>query len=272
MVTHDGRLAVGLLLLLALSVTVLWLVRVPLRRSVLVAGGRAALQLAVLGIVLKAVFAAPASVGLVLAVMLGTASVTAARRLRGLPGAGRAVLLSSLAGALPTLAIVFGTGALEPSARYVVALGGIVLGGTMTACTLAGRQLLAGLRSRREEVEGWLAIGATSRQAVVDVVRTSVAEALLPGLDQTRTVGLVTLPGAFVGALFGGASPAQAARFQLVVLVALVTAQTLSAAALTYLLGAPRQLPEPVAIPVRRVRGDGGGRRAAGVPGGSAAR
>ena len=138
MVTHDGRLAVGLLLLLALSVTVLWLVRVPLRRSVLVAGGRAALQLAVLGVVLKAVFAAPASVGLVLAVMLATASLTAARRLRGLPGAGRAVLLSSLAGALPTLGIVFGTGALEPSARYVVALGGIVLGGTMTACD-AGR-------------------------------------------------------------------------------------------------------------------------------------
>ncbi|MFI6743032.1 ABC transporter permease [Nonomuraea sp. NPDC050451] len=34
----------------------------------------------------------------------------------------------------------------------------------------------------------------------------------MPALDQTRTVGLVTLPNAFVGMLLGGASPAVAAR------------------------------------------------------------
>jgi len=35
----------------------------------------------------------------------------------------------------------------------------------------------------------------------------AAALALVPGLDQTRTVGLVTLPGAFVGVLLAGASP-----------------------------------------------------------------
>jgi putative ABC transport system permease protein len=33
----------------------------------------------------------------------------------------------------------------------------------------------------------------------------------VPVLDQTRTVGLVTLPGAFVGVLLGGGSPARPA-------------------------------------------------------------
>jgi putative ABC transport system permease protein len=51
-------------------------------------------------------------------------------------------------------------------------------------------------------------------------------------LDQTRTTGLVTLPGAFVGALFGGASPLQAARFQLVVLVGLLVAESVAAVVL----------------------------------------
>lgn len=46
--------------------------------------------------------------------------------------------------------------------------------------------------------------------------------ALIPGLDQTRTVGLVTLPGAFVGTLLGGASPMEAAALQLVVLVGIL--------------------------------------------------
>jgi putative ABC transport system permease protein len=118
-----------------------------------------------------------------------------------------------------------------------------VLGGTMTACTLAGRNLLSGLRARRDEVEGWLALGATPRQAVVPIARTAAGEALVPAIDQTRTVGLVTLPGAYVGALFGGASPLGAARFQLVVLVALLAAEALAASSITWLLGAPTKLP-----------------------------
>ena len=76
----------------------------------------------------------------------------------------------------------------------------------MTASTLAGRRFLAELQARRAEVEGKLALGATMRQATADLVTVAVTEALVPALDQTRTTGLVTLPGAFVGALFGGAT------------------------------------------------------------------
>ncbi|MBL7626977.1 ABC transporter permease, partial [Frankia sp. CN6] len=108
-----------------------------------------------------------------------------------------------------------------------------------------GRRRLDGRRRRLDEVEAALALGATPRRAVADIARTAASEALLPALDQTRTVGLVTLPGAFVGALLGGASPADAARFQLVVLVALLTAETYAAAILVWLLGAPRTLPYP---------------------------
>lgn len=239
----DLRLGIALVLLLGAAVGALHLAGVRIRRQVVVAAVRAAVQLAVIGVVLGVVFRYPGAAALVLLVMLTTATRTAARRLRDFTGAPRAVLLSSLAGALTTLVVAFGTGAVDFSVRYIVSLGGIVLGGTMTACTLAGRQLLGGIRSRREEVEGWLALGATSRQAVRDIARTAAGEALLPAIDQTRTVGLVTLPGAFVGALFGGASPGSAARFQLVVLVGLLAAEAVAAVTLTWLLGAPQPLP-----------------------------
>ena len=85
-------------------------------------------------------------------------------------------------------------------------------------------------------MEAWLALGATGRQAVVPFVPAAVREALLPAVDQTRTTGLVTLPGAFVGSLAGGASPAEAARFQLAVLAALLAAQAVSAVVLLRLL------------------------------------
>lgn len=46
-----------------------------------------------------------------------------------------------------------------------------------------------------------------------------------PAMDQTRTVGLVTLPGAFVGVLSGSGDPAQAAAAQVLVLIGLLAAE-----------------------------------------------
>jgi putative ABC transport system permease protein len=209
-----------------------------------VAAVRAAAQLTVVALALRGVFAAPVFVVLVLAVMFGVATWTAPPRLRGTPVAGRAVVLACGAGAVVAVGTICGLPVLDRSVRTLVAVSGIVVGGTMTAATLTGRRLTEGLRRRRDEVEAWLALGATPRRAVQDIARDAAAEALVPALDQTRTVGLVTLPGAFVGALLGGASAEGAARFQLVVLVGLLCAESITAVLLAWLLGAPRVLPE----------------------------
>jgi putative ABC transport system permease protein len=71
----------------------------------------------------------------------------------------------------------------------------------MTAVTLTCRRLAGGIHRRRDEIEAWLSIGATQRQALRDITRYAIVEAAVPGLDTTRTVGLVTLPGAVAGAL-----------------------------------------------------------------------
>ncbi len=63
----------------------------------------------------------------------------------------------------------------------------------------------------------------------MEVVRPTAGDALLPGLDQTRTVGLVTLPGAFVGVLLASGSAVQAGAVQILVLAGLLLAQTLAA-------------------------------------------
>jgi putative ABC transport system permease protein len=251
---HDLRLALALATLLAMGCGALTVARVRVRREVVVAAARAVVQLAVIAVALGAVFRYPLTAGVVLLVMVTAATLTAGGRLAGFPRARRSVAVAVLAGAVPTLAVVFATGAQDLTARNVVATGGIVIGGAMTASSLAGRNMLAGMRHRRAEIEGWLALGATARQATADVVRTAVGEALVPAVDQTRTVGLVTLPGAFVGALAGGASPGQAARFQLTVLVALLCAQALATTTLGRLLGAPHQLPLDAPAASGRVR------------------
>lgn len=247
LMSADIRLVAGLLALLAIGCTALALAGVPQQRAIITAAIRAVLQLALVAAALRGVFAAPVTVIAVVAVMFSVAVWTAARRLRGgVTGAGIGpVALSCAAGAAVAIGIIVGLPTLSRDVRTLVAVSGIVMGGTMTAATLTGRRLTDGLRRRRDEVEAWLALGATPRQAVRAIARDSVFEALVPALDQTRTVGLVTLPGAFVGALLGGASATSAARFQIVVLVGLICAEAITATLLAWLLGAPRTLPDP---------------------------
>ena len=53
-----------------------------------------------------------------------------------------------------TIELICGLPVLDRSVCTLVAVTGIVVGGTMTAATLTGRRLLEGLRRRRDEVEG----------------------------------------------------------------------------------------------------------------------
>ncbi len=220
-------LAVVLVALALLGATVAALGRLGVGRRIITAVLRAAIQLAVVSTVIAVVLRSlPLTAGFV-SLMYLIASGTSARRLtrsaRGL-WAG----LSIGAGVLPALGLILGSGLVPFRGISIVPIAGILIGGAMTATSLSGRRALDELQARRGEYEAALALGFTSRDAALEVCRPSAAQALVPGLDQTRTVGLVTLPGAFVGVLLGGASPAAAGAAQLLVLVALLAVQSIA--------------------------------------------
>jgi len=79
--------------------------------------------------------------------------------------------------------------------------------------------------------------------AIGEVIERRLSEALVPALDQTRTVGLVTLPGAFVGVLLGGGTPVQAGATQVLVLLGLLAAETITVVVAYQHMKASRLLP-----------------------------
>ncbi|MGV8884737.1 MAG: ABC transporter permease [Microbacteriaceae bacterium] len=204
---------------------------------------RACVQLGILSVLLTGIIDNPVWVGLFLAVMITAATWVVVRRLNS-PWRDALVLGSIvlIAAAVPVI-IVFATGAIEFSGRYALALAGIVIGNTMTVVTLTGRTLLRSIVTDRDEIEGWLALGANPREATRRVARASASTALIPSTDQTRTTGIVTLPGAFVGAVFAGASPLDAAQFQLLVLASILLSAAIGATLVTARFGAPTLLP-----------------------------
>jgi putative ABC transport system permease protein len=212
-------------------------------RPIGVAAARAALQLTAVSAVLVVVLRSLWLSALFVLLMLTVAAVTSARRVTGAglrsPGAGDRVATTAVPigfGALPVLALVLATGTVPLRGVAVIPIGGILIGGAMTATSLAGRRLFDELRQRRGEIEAALALGFLPRDAVLEIVRPAAATALVPALDQTRTVGLVTLPGAYVGVLLGGGSAVQAGAAQLLVLIGLLAAETVAVWIVTELI------------------------------------
>jgi putative ABC transport system permease protein len=197
--------------------------------SVPAAALRGAAQLAVVSLVLAAALRHLWSAVAVLLVMFAAASVTAARRSK----AGRSGLWLTVALAVGITAVLtpmLASGVVPLEGVALIPIGGIVLGNAMTSTSLAAKRALDSIDHRRGEVEAALSLGLDERDSRMLVVQDVAADALLPGLDQTRTVGLVTLPGAFVGVLLASGSAVQAGAVQILVLVGLLLAQTCSVA------------------------------------------
>ncbi|NUU23932.1 MAG: ABC transporter permease [Streptomycetaceae bacterium] len=215
--------------LLLAAVAVAALTHLGHGKGVLVAGVRAALQLLVVSAVITQVVDFWWATLLFLALMCLVAAATASGRVTG-RRLEPWLAVPLLAGAVPVLLLLAATRLMPFDGLVVIPIAGSQLGGALTATVLAGRRALEELSVRKGEVEAAIALGLLDRDARLEICRPAASGALIPALDQTRTVGLVTLPGAFVGMLLGGASPVDAGAVQLFVLIALLATEAVAIA------------------------------------------
>lgn len=224
--TVGWPLVAGLIALVALTVVVSWRGRLGIGREAIVAVGRAVVQLAIVASVIAIVLRNWWSAVLFAVVMFCVAVWTASGRIDARPCIGW--IAGAMGSAVISVtAIVFASGASPFTGPAIVPIVGIVIGNTMTAVGLAGRRFFEAIDADRNQIEAALALGLQRAFAINLVIERRADLAMTPILDQTRTVGLVTLPGAFVGVLLGGGSAAQAAASQILVLVGILAAQTI---------------------------------------------
>lgn len=243
-------LAIALVLLVAVAVVASLAGRVRLERQIVIASLRAVGQLAVVSLVITAAVQHLAGAAAFVLLMFVVAVVTTTGRV----DARRAwpwTVLAMLAGVVPVLGIVFASGAAPLNGITLISLAGIVIGNMMTAHTLAGRRCFAELRSNIPTYEAALSLGLPRSDAIGEVIQPVVAESLIPNLDQTRTVGLVTLPGAFIGVLLGGGSPLQAGAAQVLVLLGIMAGQGVTVTVAALLMRSGRLLPADLAARLR---------------------
>src|SRR5436190_13511106 len=224
-----GDVAASLVLVAQAAAVSLWR-RVDLEGDLGLAVLRSFLQLTAVGYVINAIFDSDSIwlVVLLLAVMVAFGTATARRRARSVPGALVPIALALASAAVVTLGLVLILNVFEPKPRFMVPVGGMVIGNAMTSASVALNRLADEIRDKSGLIEATLALGATARQATTSVVARSLRSGLIPLIDQTKTTGVVFFPGTMVGALLGGASPLNAVRLQLILLWTLMGAAALS--------------------------------------------
>lgn len=219
----DLSLAALLVIALALGS---WRMKLAIGGRLVLAAVRTVIQLSLIGFVLKALFAsaAPGWVVLMAAVMLLAAgrevSARQKQRLRGGWGFGvglSAMFLSSFAVTVLALTVVVSP---DPwyAPRYAIPLLGMLLGNTMNGIALSVNHLTQNVSSHRTVIEGRLALGQTWTEAIDDIRRESIRTGLIPIMNSMAAAGLVSLPGMMTGQILAGNPPADAVRYQILIM------------------------------------------------------
>jgi UDP-glucose/iron transport system permease protein len=224
-----GEVAASLALI-AVAVAVSFWRRADLEQDIAVSVLRSFLQLTAVGYVIQAIFDTD-SLWLVVALlagMVGFGAWTARGRAKGVPAVTIPIVLALAVAAAVTLGLVLAVGVFEPTPRYLVPVGGMVIGNSMTAVAVALNRLADEMNDGRRQVEAMLALGATSNQASRAIVTRSLRSGMIPLIDSTKTTGIVFFPGTMVGMLVAGAEPVDAVRLQIVLLWVLLGAVALA--------------------------------------------
>jgi len=193
-------------------------------------GLRAMAQLLGVGFLLEAVFRLdrPLPILLVLAFMSLWAGRVASRRVQAAPpglqiACTTAISLGGLAAVAPVLwGILRVTPWFEP--HYLVPIGGMMLGNTVNAVSIAADRYLSEMHARLPAVEAALCLGATPAQASAPALSEGVRAGLIPTVNMLMLLGVVQLPGTMTGQILGGVSPLLAVRYQLVIVYMLAMA------------------------------------------------
>jgi putative ABC transport system permease protein len=218
-------LVIAALLVLLLGVLALRY-HAGITQQLLIAALRTAVQLTLVGLVLKALFA-NVHLGwmtLMAVVMLLIAGrevmLRQERRFKGWRGFAVgtfSMLLSSFTVTVFALTVILGeTPWYAP--QYAIPLLGMLLGNTMNGIAVAMDRLTNTAWEQRAVIESRLLLGERWHEAISDLRRQAIRSGMIPIINAMATAGVVSLPGMMTGQILAGAAPVEAVKYQILIM------------------------------------------------------
>jgi putative ABC transport system permease protein len=206
-------------------------------RQLLWAAARMAVQLLLVGLVLRAVFRAGMpllTLGVALLMVAAAAREVAVRPERRLRRGGNLAIAAATVGVCSVATVVLALlTAIRPQPwhdpRYAIPLLGIVLGSVLNSASLGLDSFFDGVAGQRAAIEARLALGHPMREALSAPAAAAIRRGLMPMVNQMSAAGLITLPGTMTGQLLAGMDPLESAKYQILLLLLLAGAGGLAA-------------------------------------------
>jgi putative ABC transport system permease protein len=217
-------LSLAALFVIAMSLVSLRM-RLNLHKLILIAAARMALQLLLVGLILKAVFENinPLWLMLIAIIMLSAAARQVmrrqTRRFTGLWGFGAGALSMFLSSFSLVILSLFFIVQNDPwyQPQYAIPLLGMLLGNTMNGIALGLDRLTANTWIQRNTIESRLALGARWSDAISGIRRESIKSGMIPILNSMSVAGIVSLPGMMTGQILAGNPPVEAVKYQIMI-------------------------------------------------------
>ncbi len=224
-------------LLVIVSLLFSYFQKLKLEKETMISVVRAVVQLIAVGYLLEFIFGLnnPAFTTLLVLIMMFNAAYNASKRGKGIKNGLLISFVSIAAGAGLTLCVLVLSGAIRYQPNQIVPISGMIISNAMVALGLCYRQLSADFKSRRDEVETKLSLGADVLPSSVEIIRDSIRTGMLPTIDSAKTLGIVSLPGMMTGLILAGTSPVQAIRYQIMVTFMLLSTTAISSFMACYL-------------------------------------
>ena len=127
--------------------------------------------------------------------------------------------------AIPNLPfIIEGIIPYPPTGEFVIPMGSMVISSAMRMSGIALERTKSDITKSRGRIEAALALGDSSKNAVQSILQDSYKASLTPTINRVATLGIVSLPGLMSGMIIGGVPPIEAAIYQVVIFLMLLTA------------------------------------------------
>ncbi|CAO3646511.1 unnamed protein product [Cunninghamella blakesleeana] len=196
-----------------------------LYQCILIAAIRCLIQLTIMGYILEDVFKAnhPAIVMVMVAVLilLGAYETVYNKSKKTYQGMFLSVLISTAVSAL-IVGVVGSRFAMEQSPFWVpqtfIPTMGMLLGNLLSGMAVALSSCLSSVSSNKEQIETYLAFGASRWEAGQSIAMEAVRLAMLPTINQMSVIGLISIPGMLSGQVLSGAPVMNAVRYQQIIM------------------------------------------------------
>lgn len=211
--------------------------KLKLEKEIIISVIRAVIQLIIVGYLLNYIFGLknPIFTTLLLLFMTFNAALNAAKRGKSIKNGFLISFISITLGTIITLSILVFSGAIKYEPYQIIPVGGMIISNAMVALGLCFKQLTSNFKSKREEVETKLSLGADILPSSIDIIRDAIKTGMIPTIDSAKTLGIVSLPGMMTGLILAGTSPIEAVKYQIMVTFMLLSTTSIASFIACYL-------------------------------------